>query len=67
MRNHEKKLKGWRRARKIALITETNPDWFDPSDEWEQQPTFLSVPVEDGRNYLRFFASLRMTMARGLL
>jgi hypothetical protein len=44
MRNHEKKLKGWRRARKIALITETNPDWFDPSDEWEQQPTFYQCP-----------------------
>ena len=36
----EKKLKGWRRSRKIALIEQTNPRWFDLSDEWEQQPKF---------------------------
>jgi putative endonuclease len=36
----EKKLKGWRRSRKIALIEQTNPRWFDISDNWEQQPKF---------------------------
>jgi putative endonuclease len=36
----EKKLKGWRRSRKIALIERTNPRWLDLSDEWEQQPKF---------------------------
>ena len=36
----EKKVKGWRQARKIALIEETNPRWLDVSDEWEQQPKF---------------------------
>ena len=36
----EKKLKGWRRSRKIALIEQTNPPWFDLSDDWEQQPKF---------------------------
>jgi putative endonuclease len=34
----EKKLKGWRRSRKIALIEQTNPRWLDLSDDWEQQP-----------------------------
>ena len=34
----EKKLKGWRRSRKIALIERTNPRWLDMSDDWEQQP-----------------------------
>jgi putative endonuclease len=34
----EKKLKGWCRARKIALVERTNPRWLDLSDHWEQQP-----------------------------
>jgi len=34
----EKKLKGWRRSRKIALIEYTNPRWLDWSEDWEQQP-----------------------------
>ena len=29
----EKQLKGWRRAKKLALIDETNPDWRDLADE----------------------------------
>ena len=40
----EKKLKGWRRSRKIALIERTNPRWVDLSDEWEQQPKFYEHP-----------------------
>jgi putative endonuclease len=36
----EKKLKGWRRNRKIALIEQMNPRWLDLSDDWEQQPKF---------------------------
>ena len=36
----EKKLKGWRRSRKIALIEETNPRWLDLSDDLEQRPRF---------------------------
>jgi putative endonuclease len=40
----EKKLKGWRRARKIALIEKMNPRWLDLSDEWEQQPKFYDRP-----------------------
>ena len=42
----EKKLKGWRRSRKIALIEQTNPRWFDISDNWEQQPRFYDRPWE---------------------
>lgn len=34
----EKKLKGWRRSRKIALVEEKNPRWMDLSENWEQQP-----------------------------
>ena len=42
----EKKLKGWRRSRKIALIEQTNPCWLDLSDDWEQQPRFFDGPWE---------------------
>ena len=34
----EKKLKGWHRSRKVALVEQTNPRWLDLSDDWEQQP-----------------------------
>ena len=34
----EKRLKGWLRSRKIALIEETNPHWRDLSEDWEQEP-----------------------------
>jgi putative endonuclease len=37
----EKKLKGWRRCRKIALIERKNPRWIDLSDDWEQQPKII--------------------------
>jgi len=30
----EKELKGWRRAKKIALIESTNPVWTDLSRDW---------------------------------
>jgi len=40
----EKKLKGWRRSRKIALIEKNNPRWLDLSDDWEQQPKFYDRP-----------------------
>jgi putative endonuclease len=31
----ETQLKGWRRARKIALIEKENPRWQDLSADWE--------------------------------
>ncbi len=30
----EKQLKGWRRAKKIALIEKDNPTWSDLSEGW---------------------------------
>ena len=30
----EKQLKGWTRAKKIALITKMNPTWLDLSETW---------------------------------
>ncbi len=30
----EKQLKGWLRAKKIALIEDNNPNWHDLSIEW---------------------------------
>jgi putative endonuclease len=40
----EKKLKGWRRSKKIALIEKTNPRWLDLSDDLEQQPKIYDRP-----------------------
>jgi putative endonuclease len=34
----EKKLKGWLRSRKVALIEKQNLRWFDLSADWEEQP-----------------------------
>ncbi|HEX4007442.1 MAG TPA: GIY-YIG nuclease family protein [Acidobacteriaceae bacterium] len=32
----EKQLKGWSRAKKLALIQKMNPAWIDLSEEWGQ-------------------------------
>lgn len=45
--NREKQLKGWTRAKKIALIEKTNSTWIDLSEEWGKtgtapQPTLSS-------------------------
>ena len=42
----EKKLKGWRRSRKVALIERTNSRWLDLSDDWEQQPNVYDRPYK---------------------
>ena len=42
----EKKLNGWRRSRKIALIEQTNPRWLNLSDDWEQQPNVYDRPYK---------------------
>ena len=42
----EKKLKGWLRSRKNALIEQTNPRWLDLSDDWEQQPNVYDRPYK---------------------
>ena len=31
---YEKRIKGWTRSKKIALIEEMNPEWKDLSDGW---------------------------------
>jgi len=31
----EKQLKGWRRAKKIALIESANPNWRELSEAWQ--------------------------------
>ena len=40
----EKKLKCWRRSKKIALVEQANPKWIDLSDDWEQQPKLYDRP-----------------------
>ena len=32
--SREKKIKGWLRTKKVALIEEDNPDWRDLSEDW---------------------------------
>ncbi len=32
--DHEKRLKKWSRAKKIALIKATNPTWIDLAEDW---------------------------------
>ena len=49
----EKRLKGWRRSRKIALIEQTNPRWLDLSDDWEQQPNVYDRPYNVKDSSLR--------------
>jgi len=39
----EKELKGWTRAKKIALIESANPTWEDLSQPWYQVPTTYSA------------------------
>jgi putative endonuclease len=31
----EKHIKGWARAKKVALIESLNPDWRDLSEDWQ--------------------------------
>lgn len=33
--SREKQLKGWSREKKLALIAERNPKWFDLSRDWD--------------------------------
>jgi putative endonuclease len=36
---HEKRIKGWLRSKKIALIEQLNPNWEDLSADW-RSPDF---------------------------
>ena len=42
----EKQLKGWRRAKKIALIESTNPRWQDLAEHWGREMRFRGQPLE---------------------
>ncbi len=33
--SREKQLKGWTRAKKIALVSSANPSWCDLSRQWD--------------------------------
>ena len=41
----EKQLKGWTRAKKIALIEQSNPDWRDLSEDWGKPITLYKEPA----------------------
>ena len=42
----EKRIKGWLRVKKIALIVSVNPAWRDLSLEWFQRNPFQPDPSE---------------------
>ena len=39
----EKQIKGWTRAKKIALIESVNRDWKDLTDQWHRRATGKSA------------------------
>ena len=41
----EKQLKGWTRAKKIALIKKTNPTWIDLSEKWYTPEELIWTPT----------------------
>jgi putative endonuclease len=43
----EKQLKGWRRAKKIALIESRNPRWSDFAEKWGAEMLFASQAIKD--------------------
>ena len=42
----EKQLKGWSRAKKIALIESKNPRWEDLAEKWGAQMLFAGEPMK---------------------
>jgi len=38
----EKRIKGWLRIKKIALIVSMNPSWMDLSEEWYERHQYQS-------------------------
>ena len=41
----EKQLKGWARAKKIALIESKNPRWEDRAEKWGAQMAFAGEAI----------------------
>ena len=44
----EKQLKGWKRAKKIALIESRNPRWEDLAEKWGAQMAFPGESIKGG-------------------
>ncbi len=42
----EKELKGWTRAKKIALIESRNPRWADIAEHWGSSLLFAGEPMK---------------------
>jgi len=42
----EKQLKGWRRAKKIALIESKNPRWEDSAETWGSEMAFAGEAIK---------------------
>jgi putative endonuclease len=45
--DREKQLKGWRRAKKIALIESVNPRWEDLAEKWSAQLAFAGELIAE--------------------
>ena len=45
----EKQIKGWLRAKKIALIDSMNPRWKDLSEEWFTPPKNIDSEIKEGK------------------
>jgi putative endonuclease len=43
----EKQLKGWTRAKKIALIESKNPRWEDFAEKWGAQMAFAGESIKN--------------------
>jgi putative endonuclease len=43
--DREKQLKGWRRAKKIALIEFKNPRWTDLAEKWGSEMRFAGQSI----------------------
>jgi putative endonuclease len=43
----EKQLKGWTRARKIALIESKNPRWEDLAEKWGAEMRFAGESIKN--------------------
>jgi len=43
---HEKQLKGWSRAKKIALVESRNPRWLDLAETWGAQMAFAGEAIK---------------------
>jgi len=62
----EKQLKGWTRAKKIALIEVMNPDWQDLSEDWEKRKNSTNAFIST-RQRLRNQHIDGIMIAQGLL